>query len=297
MNYFYETQPVPNPLTRYMHWMPPTWHKMEVLGNHLVELVAPWLLIIPCLPAKLRRAGGLVQIAFQSIIIASGNLSFLNWLTMVPAIMCLDDAVVGRFFSSQRHLESLVATGANRMSRGRQVVNVLFLWLIAKLSVPVVKNLLSKKQTMNASYDPLRLVNSYGAFGSVGQERQEWIISASTDGEHWKEYEFNVKPGSVRRSPRFLSPYHHRLDWQLWLAANLKYIYRSNWIFTLLTKLLQSDPEVRKLISYDPFEDAVQRPIFIKIDAYRYSFYKAARGEQSPPYWKRTFLRRVYRLE
>jgi uncharacterized membrane protein YphA (DoxX/SURF4 family) len=79
MDSFYETQPVPNPFSRYLHWLSP--HKFEVLVNHFVEVVAPCLLLIPFKTA--RRAGGLIQIGFQTTLILSGNLSFLNWLTMV----------------------------------------------------------------------------------------------------------------------------------------------------------------------------------------------------------------------
>ncbi len=37
--------------------------------------------------------------------------------------------------------------------------------LLAYLSIPVVQNLLSSKQMMNTSFDSLRIVNTYGAFG------------------------------------------------------------------------------------------------------------------------------------
>lgn len=47
----------------------------------------------------------------------------------------------------------------------RRVVNVAFGILIAYLSVPVVINLLSPRQMMNTSFEPLRIVNTYGAFG------------------------------------------------------------------------------------------------------------------------------------
>ena len=36
---------------------------------------------------------------FQVVIIISGNFSFLNWLTMLPAIFCFDDGYLQRFFS------------------------------------------------------------------------------------------------------------------------------------------------------------------------------------------------------
>lgn len=47
----------------------------------------------------------------------------------------------------------------------RRVVNVLLAVLLAALSVPVVVNLLSPGQVMNGSFNPLRIVNTYGAFG------------------------------------------------------------------------------------------------------------------------------------
>lgn len=62
MNYHYETQPVPNPLSYYLHHAPPTIHTMETASNHFVELIAPVLLL---LPRPLPIAGGLIQIAFQ----------------------------------------------------------------------------------------------------------------------------------------------------------------------------------------------------------------------------------------
>ena len=77
MDYFYETQPVPNPLTRYFHKMPKFWHRFEVLMNHFVELVSPWLLILP-LGRDLRIAGGAIQLLFQSVLITSGNLRYVE---------------------------------------------------------------------------------------------------------------------------------------------------------------------------------------------------------------------------
>lgn len=52
----------------------------------------------------------------------------------------------------------------------RRVVNISLGILIGCLSFPVVMNLLSSKQVMNTSFDPLRIVNTYGAFGRYSQE-------------------------------------------------------------------------------------------------------------------------------
>jgi hypothetical protein len=63
MNYHYETQPVPNPLSYYLHQSPAFVHKAEVLANHIAELGAPLLILIPVRSAVIM--GGLVQIAFM----------------------------------------------------------------------------------------------------------------------------------------------------------------------------------------------------------------------------------------
>merc|ERR1712045_1113863 len=43
MNYFFETQPNPNPLAYFAHPAPEAWHKFETIGNHVVELICPFL--------------------------------------------------------------------------------------------------------------------------------------------------------------------------------------------------------------------------------------------------------------
>ena len=42
MMYYYETQPIPNPLSWYFHQLAPTVHKASVLFTHFVELIAPF---------------------------------------------------------------------------------------------------------------------------------------------------------------------------------------------------------------------------------------------------------------
>jgi hypothetical protein len=295
MNYFYETQPVPNPLSRYFHRLPSSWHKLEVYMNHFVELIAPWLLIAPGLPVNWRRAGGLIQMALQAVLITCGNLSFLNWLTMVPALMCLDDELVAPLFSAEMRTLAMGAVWTFRMSKARQIANFAFITLIAILSVPVVKNLLSKNQIMNSSFDPLRLVNSYGAFGTVGEVREEWIVSSAATLEGpWKEYEFPVKPGDIKRSPRWISPYHFRLDWQLWIAATCRTMDRSPWMFNFMLQLLRQDERVMKLLAKDPWKDSLDKPLYIRVDSYRYKYHRAIKGEKGSFYWDRELIRRVY---
>lgn len=55
---------------------------------------------------------------------------------------------------------------------------------------------------MNTSFDQFRLVNTYGAFGSITKQRFEVVIQGTVDREinentEWKEYEFYCKPGNI----------------------------------------------------------------------------------------------------
>jgi len=57
-----QTQPVPNPISYYMHHEPVMMHKLETLSNHFIELLAPILVL---LTRRLRIIGGTLQILFQ----------------------------------------------------------------------------------------------------------------------------------------------------------------------------------------------------------------------------------------
>ncbi len=94
MHYFFETQPNPNPVSYWAHWAPDWWHRFEVFGNHVVELVAPFLTLLPFRWAAMTN--GALQLIFQAVLIATGNLSFLNWLTMLPSLWYFDDAFWAR---------------------------------------------------------------------------------------------------------------------------------------------------------------------------------------------------------
>jgi hypothetical protein len=58
-------------------------------------------------------------------------------------------------------------------------ISVAFLIFLFKLNIPVVGNLISKKQIMNGTFDKLRYCSTYGAFGMVAERREELIIESS----------------------------------------------------------------------------------------------------------------------
>src|SRR5437762_2660403 len=92
LNYYFETQPMPNPLSWYFHWLPHSVHRAGVVFNHVAELGVPFAYFAP---QPIASIAGLVTIVFQLVLIVSGNLSWLNWITIVLCIPTLDD----RWFS------------------------------------------------------------------------------------------------------------------------------------------------------------------------------------------------------
>ncbi len=91
LDYHYQSQPIPNPLSWYFHWGSAWSHRGGVLVNHFSELIVPFFYF---LPQPFAGIAGIITIIFQGLIMASGNLSWLNFLTIVLAIPTLDD----RFF-------------------------------------------------------------------------------------------------------------------------------------------------------------------------------------------------------
>jgi len=276
--YHYETQPLPNPLSCYLHHSPRWTHKAGVLFTHFAQLVVPWFYFAP---APLCYWAGGLTILFQMTLILSGNLSWLNYITIVLCIPCFDD----RFLTRIIHVSHSVPTSMTLLHG--IAVGVVTVIVIA-LSWRPARNLFSRRQLMNASFEPLHLVNTYGAFGAVTRERFEVVIKG-TDAEvldpnaQWRDYEFKGKPGDLKRRPCIVSPYHWRLDWQMWFAAMSPADFHP-WIFVLVQKLLEGEKRILRLFTRNPFPDAP--PKFIRADWYRYQFTKP--GE--PGWWTRAYV-------
>jgi hypothetical protein len=285
LDYHFETQPIPNPLSPYFHHLPPLAHRIGVAFNHVVELVAPFLIFGP---RRLRLLGGGLFLALQVILILSGNLAYLNWLTVVPILACFDDRV-WRHLVPRRLAEAARRAAAEAVSsRGQRVAVTALAVMVAVLSIQPVRNLLSPQQAMNTSFTRLPLVNTYGAFGSVGRVRREIVFEGTLDETvtpttRWVAYEWKCKPGDPARRPCWMSPYHRRLDWLIWFAA-MGSPADYPWTLHLAWKLLQGDGGALGLLAGDPFGG--QRPRFVRARLYRYRF--APRG--SPDWWQREEL-------
>ena len=295
MHYHYETQPNPNPLSWAMHNNPRWLHVLEVGVNHLVELVVPWFLLLPCRCCRrIKIAAAVVQIAFQCLIIVGGNLSFLNWLTMVPSLAAFDDEFCEQhlffcFTKADQHYRHGNRGDSSFCGSLYKALCVAAALLIGWLSVDVVRNLLSSRQVMNTSFDPFRIVNSYGAFGTVGHERFEVVFSMTRDvrdDEAWTEVVFKCKPGPLERRPCLLTPYHYRLDWQIWFAGFPPHSpNRQPWIFLFVAQLLSGDAATIALLDASVARYFARHNVtHIKADMFKYEF---TRSWSDSDWWTR----------
>ena len=264
--YHHETQPMPNPLSRLAHLLPRWFHRLEVLGNHFCQLIVPFFLFAPQPIASIAAA---LIILTQLWLVVTGNFAWLNVLTIILAFAAVND-------SSVRVILPFVQSGGGYAEEPASFVVVVLAVsaLLVFLSWWPARNLLSRRQLMNASFNRWHLVNAYGAFGSVTKTRYEVIVEG-TDAERadasasWRSYEFKGKPGDPHRIPRQYAPYHLRLDWLMWFLALGSPDTR--WFAMFLTRLLEADPATLRLLRSDPFDGKAPTWVRARVCHYRFA--------------------------
>lgn len=283
--YHYETQPSPNPLSWYFHRLPKWFHKLSVAGSHLVQLVVPFGLFCP---QPVAGWCALFMLLHQVWLLFCGNYSWLNWLTVVLCSSGLGDGFLGWHHPpAPTSVPFLVLTSA-------VAVCVLY------LSREPVLNLLAKRQLMNTSYNAFRLVNSYGAFGSITKARYEVVMEGSSEPfpseESWKEYHLPAQPGPTDRRPPQFAPYHLRLDWQMWFLpftahvtpAGVRVLRREYWFERLVQCLLEGGHPVAELFAHNPFPE--KPPLFIRARFYSYRYTTTRERAETGEWWRRQLV-------
>jgi Lipase maturation factor len=281
LRYHHETQPLPGPLSWWFHHLPMPLHKIEVVANHCAQLVVPFALF---LPQPFAGAAAAIMIITQCWLIFSGNFSWLNLLTITIAVAALGDGIVGSFIPLSAPA-SLPAPGT-----AHQTLVVVLTVVVVVLSYRPARNLVSRRQLMNYSFEPLHLVNTYGAFGHITKVRNEIVIEGTDDespgpGTVWREYEFKGKPGDPRRRPRQVAPYHLRLDWLMWFAA-ISPGYGGDWFVPLVERLLENDADTLKLLGRNPFPD--RPPTHVRARRYEYRYTTRQERRATGAWWHRT---------
>ncbi|MEV6652973.1 lipase maturation factor family protein [Streptomyces sp. NPDC051219] len=278
LDYHHETQPMPGPLSWFFHHLPKPAHRVEVAGNHVAQLVVPVLLFTP---QPVASVAACVIAVTQLWLVLSGNFAWLNWLTIVLALSAFDGSLI------------VEPPPLPSPPLWYEVMVIAVTVLVLVLSYRPARNLLSRRQVMNRSFDSLHLVNAYGAFGSISRVRHEVVVEGTDEpalheGTVWREYGFKGKPGDPRRLPRQYAPYHLRLDWMMWFAA-LSPAYAESWFAPFVERLLENDRDTLRLLRHNPFPDAP--PTYVRARVYRYRFTTWRELRTTGAWWHRTFVR------
>jgi hypothetical protein len=281
--YHHETQPMPGPLSWFFHHLPKPLHRIEVAGNHFAQLIVPFALFAPQPVASVAAA---VIIVTQLWLVFSGNFAWLNWITIILAVSAVDHSSMSVVLPVPEP-PSMPAPPAWFAG-----LVIAFTALTVFLSYWPVRNLVSARQLMNMAFNPYHLINTYGAFGSIGRIRREVVIEGTdeleiTESTVWKEYEFKGKPGDPRRMPRQWAPYHLRLDWLMWFAA-LSPFYARDWLGLFVVRLLQNDKPTLRLLRHNPFPESPPRYVRARLYEYRFTGWSELRREHA--WWRRTLV-------
>ena len=279
LNYHHETQPMPNPLSWWFHHLPASLHRVEVIANHATQLVVIFLIFAPQPTASV--AAALIVIT-QGYLMLSGNFAWLNALTLTLALSVFSSGSIHRVLRITPHVTHPSPLWFETVVISATVVVVWLSWQPAR-------NLLARHQRMNASFNQLHLVNTYGAFGSITRERYEVVVQGTDHADPgpeavWRDYEFRGKPGDPHRRPPQIAPYHLRLDWLMWFAA-LSPRYADGWFVAFVERLVDNDRLLVRLLRVNPFP--VDPPTFVRARLFHYRFTTRVERRATGDWWVR----------
>jgi hypothetical protein len=269
LKYHYETQPLPTPVAWYANQLPLFFQKLSVIGVFAVELIAPLFFFTK---RRVRIVAALATITLQLMIAATGNYTFFNLLTILLCVFLFNVKI------SERTPEIVSVIGVALITLG-VIQLVTMSGLVPELPQPIA--------WIQLHADTFHVMNHYGLFANMTTTRPEIIVEGSDDGMQWRTYEFNYKPGDLKRRLPWVAPYQPRLDWQMWFAA-LSSPQQNPWFSRLIVRLLEGQTEVTNLLAVNPFPD--KPPHFIRAEAYDYHFTDWSTRRSTGAIWSRSPL-------
>lgn len=302
MTYHYMTQPIPTWTAWHAHHWPEWFHRFSILPMYIIELVLPFAIFF----GRFGRLVAAIGFAFLMVaILATGNYTYFNWLTIVLCLPLIHDRLWPKW---SRELLKFVPEGLPPRPIWKQrtiklsLAGPIFV-LLGLLNIHVILNdlhqapnpVLKNEPTpgwldrFRASTNPFRLVSGYGLFRTMTTERPEIILEGSWDGNSWFEYDIAWKVDELSDRPKFVAPHQPRVAWQFWFAALEKRFdprsRNAKWIESLIVKLLRDDPSIERLIKHDPFPN--KPPRLIRARLFNYEFTSPEERARTGDWWRR----------
>jgi len=305
LTYHYMTQPLPTWTAWWAHHLPDRFHELSLWPMYGIELGLPFAILF----GRYGRLAAAVGFSLLMVLIlATGNYTYFNWLTIVLCLPLVHDRLWPKWFRNHLRFRPLGIAepdpaSARRRFRTRLGLASPVLVGVALLNVHVVLGDLHRApeplltsdptpgwlDTYRSALEPFRLASGYGLFRTMTTERPEIILEGSREGVTWFEYDFHWKVDDLADRPRFVAPHQPRVAWQFWFAAlERRFDYRSRnaaWIEALVTRLLRGDDEVEQLLERNPFPDSPPR--YIRARLYDYRFTTPEERRRTGDWWKR----------
>ncbi|MCA9395817.1 MAG: lipase maturation factor family protein [Candidatus Omnitrophica bacterium] len=286
MTYHYFTQPLPSAAAWFFHQLPVWFHALTTAVVLFCETILPFFLFFGKRAERLALAG---ISALMIMIALTGSYGFFNLLTLAICVLLWgksapQPSVEGcGIYPDLKVSRKKILSGAGQM--------VLFCILFTLSSAVLLNQVTRSKVAFKplnkiiTAIQPFRIINSYGLFINMTTQRDEIIIEGSDDLREWKEYEFHFKPGKTDHAPLWNIPHQPRVDWQMWFAS-LGDIKTNRWFSIFLSRLLENQPPVTRLLKVNPFESAP--PKFIRAVRYRYRFSSWSDLMKNGSWWLRS---------
>lgn len=288
LQFHYETQPIVNPLSWFIHHAPGRFHVVSCGTMFFIELIVPFFFFAP---RRLRMLAALATIALQAAIILTGNYGFFNLLAIVLCLPLIDD-VYWRALAAKLPVMPTISLNltASKEILIKRILSAPALAVLLMLGVTQTALLffpagydLAAPRWMLQSAQPFHLCNRYGLFAVMTKERPEIVLEGSLDGVEWRAYDFRWKADRVDDRPRFIAPHMPRVDWQMWFASLGTY-RRNSWLIRLQEELLEGNPLMMRFFSRNPFPE--QPPKYIRAVLYDFRFSDWQSGFDSGHWWR-----------
>ena len=215
---FLISQPLPSKVAWYAHKLPNSVLKAGVVFLFFAEIPAPFFAFIPGLPSLVLVASTiLLMIGIQLM----GNFGYFNLATIVLSITLLDNTT-----PAVLELTRLFSAGQPVLVNAFIVLHTLFasfaflfnswlgqswhLWAFWYQLPRFVQPLFTFLRFMH----PFRWVHPYGVFppNTTPGAKITILLEGSWDKATWHELDLHFCPSNPRSPPRFIAPYHPRLD-------------------------------------------------------------------------------------
>ncbi len=305
MLYHYMTQPIPTWTAWHVHHWPEGFHYLSLWPMYFIELILPFAIFF----GRFGRLAAAIGFTFLMLLImATGNYTYFNWLTIVLCLSLVQDRLWPGWLRSALGFTPLGLVPAPPRQPlliklaliSPALVTILLLNVqvvlgdLHRAPKPFLKSDLTPPwlDSFRGNMEPFRLASGYGLFRTMTTNRPEIILEGSWDGTTWFEYDFVWKVDELSDPPKFVAPHQPRVAWQFWFAAlEQRFDPRSRnaqWIESLVIKLLQDDPAVEKLIKRNPFPNSPPR--LIRARLFNYQFTTPEERERTGDWWKRVAM-------